>query len=99
MEITQALLIIAIAAILLLLFVLFLPPIRKLFSNVPDDSLEVQVMPHPFGFKGSPDNPIKERIVETVNRMGGTGDNAEAEYRDSLETLRYAAEESVPIIV
>jgi hypothetical protein len=99
MTVTQLLLLGAIVVILLLLFLLLFPYIRKQFSKTTDDSSEVQLKPHPFEFKGSPDNPINEQIVGAVNRMGGVGDNAEAEYQTSLDKLRAVAEEAVPIIV
>jgi len=98
-EVTRLLLIVATVVILLLLFLLFLPRIRKLLSKTADDSSDVRFKPHPFEFRGSPGNPLNERIVEAINRMGGLGDNAEAEYQASLETLRSVAEEAVPIIV
>lgn len=98
METTQLLLIIAILIILLLLFLLLLPQIREQLSNTPDNSVAIQVIPHPFGFKGSPNNPLNEQIVEAVNRMGGAGDNAEANYQTALETLLQNVTEVVSIV-
>ncbi len=98
MEVTQ-LLYVAIAVILLLLFLLFFPYIRKQFSKTADDSLEAQSKPHPFEFQESSDNTINEQIVEAVNRMGGVGDKAETEYQTSLSNLQSVAEKALPIIV
>jgi hypothetical protein len=98
METTPLLLIVLILVILLLLFLLLLPRIRKLLSATPDSSLAIQVIPHPFGFRRSPDNRLNEQIVEAVNRMGGVGDDAEANYQAALNTLRQNAAEVVSII-
>ncbi|QQO53706.1 MAG: HEAT repeat domain-containing protein [Thiohalocapsa sp. PB-PSB1] len=98
MTVTQLLLIGAAVVILLLLLLLLFPYIRKI-RNTSGDSSEVQSNPHPFQFKGSPDNPITEKIIDAVNCMGGVGDNAEIGYQKSLDKLRTDGEEAVPIIV
>jgi hypothetical protein len=99
MEVTQIFLIVAVIVILLLMFLLLLPRLRKLLSKPSDDYLDIQFKVHPFDFKRNPDNPLNDKIVEAVSRMGGAGDNAEEEYQASLETLRSVAEEAVSIIV
>lgn len=98
MEFTQFLLVVALLIILLLLFLLLLPRIRKQLSNTPDNSVAIQVIPHPFRFRGSPNNPLNEQIVEAVNRMGGAGDDAEANYQAVLDALRQNAAEVVSIV-
>jgi HEAT repeat protein len=76
--------------------------IRKQISDTPksdrDNSLKVEVKPHPFGFKKSPDNPLNERIVEAINMMGGVGNDAEANYQAALDALRKQSSKVVPIV-
>jgi hypothetical protein len=62
------------------------------------DSLDIRVTPHPLGFKGSSDNPLNEQIVEAINRMGGTGADAEANYQAVVNALRSEAKEVVSIV-
>lgn len=77
-------------------------PIRKQISDAPkidpDDSLKIEVKPHPFSFKHNPDNPLNERIVKAINMMGGVGNDAEANYQAALDTLRKQSSEVVRIV-
>ncbi len=74
---------------------------RKQRGDTPkldrDDSLKVQVKSHPFTFKESPNNPLNERIVEAINRMGGVGEDAEANYQSALDALCRKSKEVVSI--
>lgn len=63
-----------------------------------EDSLEVEVVPHPFGFKSSDDAELNSKILAVVQRMGGTGPHAEEEYQQSLQALRTVAKEAIPVI-
>ncbi len=57
-----------------------------------DDTLEIKVQPHPFKLSGSKD---KDLIANTINLMGGIGDQAESKYQESLNTLRKRAREVI----
>src|SRR5712664_2367427 len=76
--------------------------IQKQTGDTPrvdrDDSVKVETKPYPFGFKESSDNSLNERIVEAINRMGGTGDNAEAKYQASLDVLRKQSKKVASIL-
>lgn len=63
-----------------------------------DDALEIEVKPHPFSFARDPKNPLNEVIVDTVNRMGGVGEDAERDYQACLSTLWRQAKEVVAIV-
>jgi HEAT repeat protein len=60
------------------------------------DALAVNVIASPFKFKGL--DKDEELIKDAINRMGGVGSNAEAEYQASLEKLRPLAKKIVPLI-
>jgi len=68
-------------------------------TDVSDDSLKIKVTSHPFRFEKSPDKALNELIVEAINSMGATGENAEKTYQKSLEKLRPNAEKVLSIIV
>jgi hypothetical protein len=63
-----------------------------------DDGLEIKVKPHPFIFSRDPKNPLNEHIVETINRMGGVGEDAEKRYQSCLNVLFRNAREVVAIV-
>lgn len=63
-----------------------------------DDSLEVEVKHHLFGFKENPNNPLNEQIVEAANMMGAVGNDAEANYQAVLDDLRKQSKKVVSII-
>ena len=63
------------------------------------DTIETKVVEHPFAFRNSEDADLNALIVEAVNRMGGTGDNAEDDYRRALEALGKRADEALDVIV
>jgi len=63
------------------------------------DTLETSVVEHPFSFRGSEDHELNALIVEAVNRMGGTGEDAEDNYRRALEALGRRADEALEVIV
>ena len=63
------------------------------------DTLETTVVEHPFSFRGSQDKKLNALIVEAVNRMGGTGEDAEGKYRQALDELGKRAEEALGVIV
>jgi hypothetical protein len=65
---------------------------------VRDDGLEIMVTSHPFMFSRDPKNPLNEQIVETVNRMGGVGEDAERNYQACLGHLFRNAREVVAIV-
>ena len=98
MEFTPLLLVIALLIILLLLFSSLLSSIRSQPSKILDNSVVIQVIPHPFGFRESPNNLLNEQIVEAINRMGGAGDDAEANYQIALDAMRQNAAEVVSIV-
>jgi hypothetical protein len=98
MEIIPILLIIAFLIILFLIFLLLLPLIRKQRSKTPDNTAEIHTVPHPFTFKNNPADPLNERVVEVINRMGAVGDEAESKYQNSLIALRPNAERIVSIV-
>jgi hypothetical protein len=63
-----------------------------------DDKLEIRMKPHPFIFSRDPKNPLNEQIVETINRMGGVGEDAEKRYQACLNALFRQAREVVAIV-
>jgi hypothetical protein len=63
------------------------------------DTLETRVVEHPFSFRGSDDEELNALIVEAVNRMGGTGEDAEDNYRRALDALAKRASEALEVIV
>ena len=63
-----------------------------------DDRLEIKMKPHPFIFSQDPKNPLNEQIVETINRMGGVGEDAEKRYQSCLNALFRQAREVVAIV-
>lgn len=63
-----------------------------------DDRLEIKMKPHPFIFSRDPRNPLNELIVETVNRMGGVGEDAEMRYQSCLNAMFRNAREIVAIV-
>jgi len=65
---------------------------------VRDDGLEIVVKSHPFVFSRDPKNPLNEQIVETINRMGGVGEDAERSYQACLGHLFRNAREVVAIV-
>ena len=67
------------------------------FLGAPD-TLETKVVEHPFSFRGNEDEELSALIVEAVNRMGGTGDDAEDNYQRALESLRKRGPEAVEVI-
>jgi hypothetical protein len=64
----------------------------------PPDTLEIEVVEHPFSFRRSDDKELNALIVEAVNRMGGMGDDAEERYQRALEDLKKRAEEVVGVV-
>ena len=62
------------------------------------DTLESKVIEHPFSFATSSDGELNALIVEAVNRMGSTGDQAEELYQRALEPLQERADEVVDIV-
>jgi HEAT repeat protein len=74
----------------------------KRISDTPkvdrDDSLRVELKPHPFSFKESPNNQLNERVVEAINMMGGVGSEAEAYYQSALEALRKQSAEVTSLV-
>ncbi|QYR23587.1 hypothetical protein KZ483_12205 [Paenibacillus sp. sptzw28] len=75
---------------------------RKQSNDSPkvakDHSFSLEIKPQTFSFKGSPDNPLNEKVTETVNRMGGVGADAEIKYRKSLTELSRSAKEVASIV-
>ncbi|MBA2357963.1 MAG: hypothetical protein H0V84_05985 [Actinobacteria bacterium] len=63
------------------------------------DTLETKVVEHPFSFRGSEDKELNALIIEAVNRMGGTGADAEDNYRRALDELGKRAAEAFEVIV
>lgn|SRR5215207_6043931 len=63
-----------------------------------DDSLKIEVKPHPFSFNISRDKQLNEHIAKAINLMGGTGDNAEANYQSALADLTSKSQEVVSIL-
>ncbi len=63
-----------------------------------DDRLEIKTKPHPFIFSRDPKNQLNELIVETINRMGGVGEDAEKRYQACLNALFRNAREVVAIV-
>jgi hypothetical protein len=63
------------------------------------DTIETTVVEHPFSFRDSRDKKLNALIVEAVNRMGGTGQDAEDNYRHALDELRKRAEQALQVIV
>src|SRR5262249_1903085 len=63
-----------------------------------DDGFSAERRAHPFRFQDAPQDPLNERIVESVNRMGGVGREAEAHYQAALEGLRPHADAVVAIL-
>src|SRR4051812_4944667 len=70
----------------------------KIIKKEADDTLQIKVIPHPFRFQADPNNPLNEQIVTAINRMGGTGNNAEENYKKSIAQLLHNAENVVKII-
>jgi hypothetical protein len=65
---------------------------------IRDDGLEIVIKSHPFIFSRDPKNPLNEQIVETINRMGGVGEDAERNYQACLNHLFRHAREVVAIV-
>lgn len=63
-----------------------------------DDSLKIEVEQHPFEFREYGNDPLTERIVEAINRMGGVGEDAERNYQSALEALREQSEKVIAIV-
>ncbi len=59
------------------------------------DTLEIKAVEHPFSFPDGADEELNALIVDTVNRMGGVGDDAEAEYQKALERLGQQSAQAV----
>jgi hypothetical protein len=68
------------------------------FLGAPD-TVETTVVEHPFSFQGSQDKKLNALIVEAVNRIGGTGEDAEDNYRRALDALGKRADEALEVIV
>jgi HEAT repeat protein len=62
------------------------------------DTLEAKVVEHPFSFAGSDDRELNALVVEAVNRMGGSGEQAEDRYQRALAPLRERAGEVVDVV-
>jgi HEAT repeat protein len=62
------------------------------------DTLEAKVVEHPFSFAGSGDRELNALVVEAVNRMGGSGEQAEDRYQRALAPLRERAGEVVDVV-
>lgn len=63
-----------------------------------DDSLKIQVIPHPFSLKENHDNALKEKIVNAINLMGATGEDAEYNYQKALDALCRRSKEVIAIL-
>lgn len=63
-----------------------------------DDSLKIEVKTHPFNFNESRDQQLNEQIAKAINLMGGTGDNAEANYQSALADLTRKSKEVVSVL-
>jgi hypothetical protein len=63
------------------------------------DSLETQVIEHPFSFTASQSPELNALIVEAVNRMGGVGDKAEENYQKALKTIVQRGPEALEVLV
>jgi hypothetical protein len=63
------------------------------------DTLETSVVEHSFAFRDSQDETLNALIVEAINRMGGTGEDADVNYRRALDELGKRAEEALDVIV
>ena len=62
------------------------------------DTVKTTVVEHPFEFRGSSDAALNALIVEAVNRMGGVGEDAEANYQRALDELGKRADDAVDVI-
>lgn len=75
---------------------------RKQSNDSPkvarDHSFTVEKKTQAFSFRNFPNNPLNDKLTETVNRMGGIGADAEHKYRKSLAELSKAAKEVTAII-
>jgi hypothetical protein len=64
----------------------------------PGDALRVNVQPHPFNFAKYPQDPLNDLIVDAINKMGATGEEAEKLYQDALDRLRPCADKVIDIV-
>ncbi|CAH1215305.1 hypothetical protein PAECIP111893_03917 [Paenibacillus plantiphilus] len=75
---------------------------RKQSNDSPkvarDHSFAVEKKTQTFSFRNFPNNPLNDKVTETVNRMGGVGADAEHKYRKALAELSKTAKEATAII-
>lgn len=76
----------------------FLPYVARAEEDSEASVLQIAVTPHPFGFRRDPNNPLNAKIIEAINRMGDTGENAEARYQKALNALRPRIEAVIGIV-
>ena len=62
------------------------------------DLVDITVTDSPFRFRGTDDQRFQAAIVDAVNRMGGTGDEAEDAYARSLDAVRSRRDEVVAAV-
>lgn len=63
-----------------------------------DDSLRIEIKPHPFSFSADAESSLECAIVEAVNHMGGVGEAAERSYQDWLNRVCRHSVEAVRLI-
>src|SRR5262245_60928886 len=63
------------------------------------DTLETRRTEHPFSFRTSKAQDLNALIVEAINRMGGSGDDAEENYRRALSSLTKLGPRVLGVIV
>lgn len=64
-----------------------------------DDELKIEVIDHPYDFSGFSDRQeLVDLVVETINRMGGSGSSAEKDYQECLGKLNEQSREVAEII-
>jgi hypothetical protein len=91
---------IIISLILSIIILIWLSKLRKPKSieKEADNTLQIKIISHPYKFQADPNNPLNEQIVTAINRMGGTGSNAEENYQKSITQLLPNVENVVKII-
>lgn len=60
-----------------------------------DDHLKVETIAHLFNFERSVDAELAQRIVDTINLMGGVGEQAETCYQKALDGLARRSKEVI----
>jgi multimeric flavodoxin WrbA len=68
-------------------------------SGAADDTLRTKAISHIVELVDGADKELGCKIAETINRMGGIGNQADEDFQRSLKELQLAANESARVII